>query len=162
MPLTIRTATKTDSPAIWRILEPTIRAGETYPLPRDMPRDSALAYWLSPTHEVFVAEDTGGILGTYYIRPNQSGGGAHIANCGYITAPHATGQGIARKMAEHSFAHAKSRGYTAMQYNFVISTNTNAIKLWQKLGFSTLCHLPAAFNHPQAGFVDALLMFKTL
>jgi ribosomal protein S18 acetylase RimI-like enzyme len=161
MPLTIRPATKTDSPAIWRILEPIIRAGETYPLPRDMPRDSALAYWLSPTHEVFVAEDTGGILGTYYIRPNQSGGGAHIANCGYMTAPHATGRGIARAMCHHSLTHARGK-YRAIQFNFVIATNTRAIALWQSCGFQILARLPAAFHHPTAGYVDALVMFQTL
>jgi ribosomal protein S18 acetylase RimI-like enzyme len=160
--MNIRPATTTDHPAIWAIIEPTIRAGETYPLDRAMTRETALAYWRHPNHEVFVAERDDKILGTYYLRPNQTGGGAHIANCGYMTAPHATGQGIARAMAEHSFTHAKMRGYTAMQFNFVVSTNTRAVKLWQTLGFQTLTHLPAAFHHPTAGYVDALIMFKTL
>jgi ribosomal protein S18 acetylase RimI-like enzyme len=162
MTLTIRPAAVTDHVAIWSILEPIIRAGETYALPREMTREAALAYWTAPDRETFVAESGTRILGTYYLRPNQPGGGAHIANCGYITAPHAAGRGIARKMAEHSFLHAKSSGYTAMQFNFVISTNTRAIKLWENLGFATLCRLPAAFHHPHEGFVDALVMFRML
>src|SRR6058998_3867983 len=91
-----------DGDAIWAILEPVTRAGETYPLPRDMDRQSALAYWFSPGHEVFVAEERGEIVGTYLLKANQKGAGAHVANCGYMTAPHATGRGVARAMCTHS------------------------------------------------------------
>jgi ribosomal protein S18 acetylase RimI-like enzyme len=206
----IRPALPQDHAAIWSILEPVIRAGETYALPRDMGRAAALAYWTNPDRETFVAElrdcsksrsgesagrdfrasarsvrqyvSTGAqkvatrrpperlleqslngeILGTYYLRPNQTGGGAHVANCGYVTAQNATGRGIARAMAEHSLGYAKSLGFTAMQFNFVISTNTSAIHLWESLGFTTLCRLPGTFHHPNQGFVDALVMFRTL
>jgi ribosomal protein S18 acetylase RimI-like enzyme len=158
----IRPASLNDHPAIWSILEPVIRTGETYALPRDMGREEALAYWANPDRETFIAEFDGEILGTYYLRPNQSGGGAHVANCGYVTAQNATGRGIARAMAEHSLGYAKSRGFTAMQFNFVISTNTRAIHLWESLGFTTLCRLPGTFHHPHQGFVDALVMFRKL
>jgi len=158
--LTLRAATPHDHPAIWSILEPVIRAGETYALPRDMTREAALAYWAGPDRETFVAVEGGEVLGTYYLRANQQGGGAHVANCGYITAAHATGRGIARAMAAHSLAHARARGFTAMQFNFVISTNTRAIALWEQLGFATLCRLPGAYLHPKAGLVDALVMFR--
>jgi hypothetical protein len=80
--LTIRAACSGDLDAIWSIVEPIVRAGDTYTLPADMSRDAALSYWLSPEHEVFVAEDDGVILGTYYLRSNQRGGGSHVANCG--------------------------------------------------------------------------------
>jgi ribosomal protein S18 acetylase RimI-like enzyme len=158
--LEIRPARAADHDAIWSILEPVIRAGETYPLPRDMQRDAALAYWFAATHEVFVAEDAD-IVGTYYIRPNQSGGGAHVANCGYMTAAHATGRGVARAMCEHSLAFARGR-YRAIQFNFVVSTNRRAVALWTSLGFETLGRLPGAFAHPSAGYVDALVMFQNL
>jgi ribosomal protein S18 acetylase RimI-like enzyme len=158
----IRPATEADHDALWRILEPVIRAGETYPLPRDMPRAAALAYWTSAAHEVFVVEAEGEIFGTYYIRPNQQAGGAHVANCGYMTATHATGRGIARAMCRHSLQHARGRGYRAMQFNFVIATNTRAVALWQSCGFEILARLPAAFRHPAEGYVDALVMFQTL
>lgn len=86
----IRPANSEDAEPIWRILEPVIRAGETYPLPRDMSRDAALAYWLAPHHAVFVAVEAGAIAGTYYLRANNAGGGAHVANCGYMVAGGAT------------------------------------------------------------------------
>src|SRR5437667_11915563 len=113
----IRPAAVTDADGIWEILEPMIRAGETYPLPRDMPRDEALAYWFSPEHEVFVGDEDGEAVGTYYLRANQKGGGSHVANCGYVTAASAAGRGIGRAMAEHSLAYARRREFRAMQFN---------------------------------------------
>ena len=160
--MVIRPARPEDAEAIWRILEPVIRAGETYTLPRDFSRDDALAYWLSPQHEAFVAEHEGVVAGTYYLRANQQGGGAHVANCGYMTAEAATGRGIARRMCEHSMDRARQRGFRAMQFNFVVGTNERAVKLWTGLGFDTVGRLPAAFNHPRLGYVDALVMFRSL
>jgi ribosomal protein S18 acetylase RimI-like enzyme len=160
--MNIRPATPADHAAIWRILEPIIRTGETYALPRDMTREAALSYWTGPDRETFVAERGEEILGTYYIRPNQQGGGAHVANCGYATGAVSTGQGVARAMCADSLDHARRRGFRAMQFNFVIATNTRAIRLWESFGFTTLCRLPAAFDHPTAGPTDALVMFRTL
>lgn len=151
-----------DDDAIWSILEPTIRDGETYPLPRDLDRASALAYWFSPEHTVFVAEEDGRIVGTYYLKANQKAGGAHVANCGYITARDAGRRGVGRAMCEHSLAYARSRGFRAMQFNFVVSTNERAVRLWQACGFEIVGRLPGAFNHPTGGFVEAFVMFRSL
>jgi ribosomal protein S18 acetylase RimI-like enzyme len=159
----IHPATPGDSNAIWTILlEPVIRAGETYTLPRDMEKESALAYWLGPRHEVFVAEESGSLVGTYFLQANQQGGGSHVANCGYITAAHATGRGVARAMCAHSLDRARERGFLAMQFNFVVSTNTRAVKLWQSLGFAIVGTLPKAFLHPTQSYVDAYVMLRDL
>ena len=158
----IRPATPADDDAVWRILEPMIRAGETYPLPREMRRHEAFAYWCAPEHEVFVALDGGEVAGTYYLRANQKGGGAHVANCGYVTAPHASGRGVGRAMCEHSLARAGARGFRAMQFNFVVSSNTRAVRLWQSCGFEIVGRIPEAFRHPTAGLVDALVMVRPL
>ena len=158
----IRHATAADSKAIWSILEPAFRAGETYTVPRDIPQADAIAYWCAPAHEVFVAEDGNQILGTYFLQANQAGGGSHVANCGYITAAEAQGRGIARAMLDHSLARARERGFRAMQFNFVVSTNTRAVKTWETNGFAVVGRLPGAFNHPTLGYVDALVMYRTL
>jgi ribosomal protein S18 acetylase RimI-like enzyme len=160
--LTIRPAPAADDDAIWAILEPVFRAGETYPIPRDISRADALAYWRTPGHEVFVAEQDGTIVGTYYLRANQRGGGAHVANCGYMTATGATGRGVARAMCLHSLAAAQARGFTAMQFNFVVATNERAVRLWQACGFEIAGRLPGVFQHPRLGFVDALILLRRL
>lgn len=158
----IRSAQARDRADIWRILEPVIRAGETYALPRDMSEDDALAYWLGDDRKTFVAEEDGVVLGTYYLRANQMGGGAHVANCGYVTAAEATGRGIARRMCTHSLQQARELGFRAMQFNCVVSTNAGAVRLWQAMGFEIVGRLPGAFAHPVHGFVDAFVMFRAL
>jgi GNAT superfamily N-acetyltransferase len=151
-----------DADSVWAILEPTIRAGETYTLPREMSRAEVLDYWFDPRHEVFLVEENTHALGTYFLQPNQQGGGSHVANCGYVTAPWATNRGVARAMCAHSLNRARERGFTAMQFNFVVSTNERAVALWQSFGFEIVGRLPGAFHHPAAGFVDALVMYRSL
>lgn len=160
--LLIRPARADDAPAIWAIIEPVIRAGETYTLDRDMREAEGLAYWFGPDKEAFVAEEDGAVLGTYYLRANQAGGGNHVCNAGYMTGSAATGRGVARAMCLHSIDHAKARGFRAMQFNFVVSSNVRAVGLWQSLGFEVVGRLPGAFAHPAEGFVDALVMFRDL
>jgi ribosomal protein S18 acetylase RimI-like enzyme len=160
--LQVRPAQARDDDAIWGIIGPTIRAGETYALPRDLSRLDALSYWKSPGHEVFVAEQDGEILGTYYMRANQQGGGSHVANCGYMTAPAASGRGVARAMCAHSLAHARARGFRAMQFNFVVGSNERAVALWRSFGFEIVGRLAQAFEHPRLGLVDAVVMYRML
>ena len=158
----IRSAQSGDGSAILEIILPVFRDGTTYTVDPHISEADALAYWLGPDKETFVAEADGVILGTYFIRPNQAGGGRHVCNCGYMTRASATGRGIARGMCQHSLAHARSRGYRAMQFNFVVSTNERAVRLWQSLGFEIVGRLPGAFRHPTQGYVDALVMYQTL
>ncbi len=158
----IRSANTADIDSIWSILEPVFRAGETYTQPRDTTRDEGISYWFADGNQVFVAEEDGKVVGTYYLRANHRGGGSHVCNCGYMTAAEATGRGIARAMCLHSKEIAKNAGFRAMQFNFVVSTNERAVRLWQSLGFEVVGTLPSAFLHPSRGFVDALVLFATL
>jgi len=158
----IRPATAADKNAIWTIMEPILRAGETYTLPRDMDKASALAYWFSGEREVFVAEDNGSIVGTYSLQANQKGGGSHVANCGYMTAVTAAGRGVGGAMCAHSLDRGRARGFRSMQYNFVISTNERAVRLWQSFGFEIAGRLPRAFEHPTRGYLDAYIMYRDL
>lgn len=158
----IRLATDADRAAALAIIAPVLRAGETYAVARDLNEASMLDYWFGPAHEVFVAEENGTILGTYYLMANRQGGGAHVANCGYMTAAAAQGKGVARAMCLHSLDRARERGFRAMQFNHVVSTNTRAVALWHSLGFQTVGILPGAFNHPVHGYVDSFVMFQTL
>lgn len=158
----IRSYSSADAGAVWRILEPVLRAGDTYALPSHWSREQALEFWCMPGHQVFVAEDAGMICGTYYLQANQKGGGAHVANCGFVTDPQATGRGIAGTMCADALDRARHQGFRAMQFNFVVASNTRAVALWKRFGFEVVGTLPEAFLHPQQGYVDALVMFKRL
>jgi ribosomal protein S18 acetylase RimI-like enzyme len=160
--MVIRPVTTDDHAAIWAVLEPIIRAGETFALPRDMTAEAALAFWLAPGYDAFVADDDGAIVGSYFLHANQQGGGSHVANCGYATAVTQRGRGVARAMCTHSLDHGRARGFRAMQFNLVVSTNERAVRLWQAMGFAIVGRLPGAFSHPTHGYVDAFVMFQAL
>lgn len=127
-----------------------------------MSRAAALGYWFSNGHEVFVAEDEGAILGTYYLRANPEHADGRVANCGYMTAAAAAGRGVATAMCEHSLTRARQRGFHAMQFNCVVSTNRRAVDLWLRLGFTIVEVRPNGFAHPALGGVDALVMKRGL
>jgi L-amino acid N-acyltransferase YncA len=158
----IRAATKADRDAIWKIFHEVVAAGDTYALDPCMSREEALSYWFGAGTETYVAESAGQVAGTYILRPNQSGGGSHIANAAFMVAPDARGHGIGRAMGEHCLSEARQLGFRAMQFNFVISTNESAVRLWEELGFTKVGTLPAAFRHPEKGYVDAYVMFRSL
>lgn len=159
----IRSFLPSDWPAVWGMLEPVFRAGETYSYAMEISEAEGRHAWVDYPAATFVAEDEAGqILGTYFIKANQPGQGAHVCNCGYVVSPAARGQGIASALCEHSQQEAVRRGFRAMQYNLVVSTNRGAVRLWQSLGFAIVGTLPGAFRHPTLGYVDAYVMYKTL
>jgi ribosomal protein S18 acetylase RimI-like enzyme len=160
--MTIRPAQEGDRDGIWAVMEPVIREGTTYTLDRDMGKAAALDYWLGGDHEAFVFAGAGEVLGTYFIRPNRPGGGAHVANTGYMVSPLAFGRGVGRALCLHSLERARERHFRAMQFNFVVSTNERAVKLWRSLGFDIAGVLPGAFRHPDRGEVDAYVMYQRL
>ena len=161
--MNIRPATEADRDAIWNIFHEVVAAGDTYALDPNISREDALAYWLAPGTDTYVAEDRAiGLAGTYILRPNQSGGGSHVANAGFMVSASARGHGIGRAMAEHCLSEARRRGFRAMQFNYVISTNVAAIRLWRELGFKIAGTLPDAFEHPEKGYVDVYVMYRSL
>src|SRR4029077_5889027 len=159
----IREYQASDWPAIWPMLHAPFLAGDTYTFSPLSSESEIHRVWVGMPAKTFVACDSEGrILGTYFIKPNQPGLGAHVCNCGYVVAPQAQGQGIASLMCEHSQVEAIAMGFRAMQFNFVVCTNVRATRLWEKLGFSVVGRLPGAFHHQQLGYIDALVMFKQL
>ena len=160
--MNIREATAKDFEAIWPIFKEIVSAGETYAYPREITKDEAFELWMHLPRKTYVVEEDHQIIGTYYLKTNQGGPGSHVCNCGYMVASTARGRGLASAMCKHSQEVAIEMGYKAMQFNFVASSNKGAIRLWRKLGFETVGHLPQAFNHPHQGYIDALVMFKWL
>lgn len=160
--MNIREAKREDFSQIWLFFREIVSAGETYAYPRDISETEAQKIWLDKPRKTYVVEEDGDILATYYIKTNQLGPGNHVCNCGYMVSPAARGRGLATAMCEHSQEIAKELGYSAMQFNFVASSNEGAIRLWKKLGFAIVGRLPGAFQHPSKGYIDALVMYKWL
>jgi len=161
--LLIRRFAAEDWPAVHAMLQATFRAGDTYAFAPDSSEEQIRRAWIEAPAATYVACTADGrVQGTYYLKPNQPGLGAHVCNCGYVVAPDAQGAGIATAMCEHSQAEARALGFRAMQFNLVVATNERAVRLWQRLGFAIVGTLPGAFRHARLGYVDALVMYKVL
>ena len=158
----IRPATPDDADAIWAIFHEVVSTGDTYAYAPDTPRDEALRRWVEIPRATYVAVVEDEVVGTYYLKPNQPGLGAHVCNAGYMVAGRARGRGLGRAMCTHSLSEARRLGYRAMQYNLVVATNEGAVRLWERMGFEVVGRLPEAFHHPERGFVDALVMYRLL
>jgi L-amino acid N-acyltransferase YncA len=162
-PLQIRPFEATDWPAVWALLEPVFRAGETFPHDPAITEGEAQLAWVEHTQAVMVAVDaTGALVGTYYLRPNSLALGAHVANAGYVVAEPCRRQGIGSRLCQHSLQAARRLGFRAMQFNLVVSTNTAGLRCWQRNGFQVVGTLPGAFRHRQLGYVDAVVMVQGL
>lgn len=154
---------QSDYDAIWEIFSRVIQTGDTYVFDPNSPKESLHNYWFADNMDTFVAvNEKDEILGTYFIKPNQIGLGDHIANCGYMVNLDFHGKGTGKMLCEHSIRLAKEKGYLGIQFNLVVSTNTVAVKLWQKFGFDIIGTLPKGFRHQKLGLVDTYIMFKDL
>jgi L-amino acid N-acyltransferase YncA len=160
--VTVREASKSDRDAVWSIFHTVVGDGDTYAFDPDTPREEALAYWFDRRARSYVAESDGKVVGTYILRPNQPGLGSHVANAAFMVSAANRGLGVGRAMGEHCLGEARRLGYRAMQFNFVVSTNRAAVRLWERLGFKIVGTLPGAFRHRTLGFVDVFVMFHSL
>jgi len=158
----ISEVTKNDFMSFWPVFKDVVSAQETYAFDPDIDFESAYNLWCLSPQKAYVIKDNGIILGSYYIKPNASGPSAHISNCGYIVSPESRGKGIARKLCLHSQKIAIEFGYSAMQFNSVVSSNEIAINLWKKLGYNIIGTIPNAYNHKKLGLIDAFIMHKQL
>lgn len=161
-PLKIRSARASDFADIWAIFHAVVADGDTYAYAPETTMTEARRIWMEPPTAPYVAERSGRVVGTYALRPNQPGLGDHVANCGYMTHPDARGQGIGAAMCAHSLQAARERGYTAMQFNFVVASNNGAVRLWERQGFAIVGRIPGAFRHRTLGPVDVLIMHRSL
>lgn len=160
--ITIRKAVEDDREAIWKIMEPVIRKGNTYAFDPASSREEMLGTWCGKGAHTYVAELNDRVVGTFMMKDNQPGLGSHVANAGYMVSPEYAGLGIGRRMGEYSIQEARRLGYKAMQFNMVVSTNTAAVRLWTRLGFDIIGEVPEAFYQAGKGYVSAYIMHRIL
>ena len=158
----IRPTIDEDKPAVWRIIQAVLVGGDTYTFAPDIAEGEMMAYWFSPEKYNYVAVTDGAVVGTFWLKANQPGLGSHIANAAYMVSPDTKGKGVGKRMAEYSLDEARRLGFTAMQFNFVVKSNTVAVKLWQNVGFEIIGEIPDAFNHSTNGLTNAYMMHRKL
>lgn len=160
--MTIRPATDADWNQMWRIFQAVIATGTTYVFAPDTSEADARPYWFTPDTRSFVADDEGRIIGMYRLTANRPDLGSHVANASFMVDPDQQGRRIGEALCHDCLREARRAGFLAMQFNFVVSTNTGAVALWRKMGFEIVGTLPKAFQHRERGLVDAHVMYRFL
>jgi L-amino acid N-acyltransferase YncA len=158
----IRRAVAADSESLWSIFRAVVATETTYTFAPYTPREVGVGYWFGEGVRSFVAEEDGRVVGMYKLLANQRDLGSHVANASFMVDPAAAGKGVGRAMGEHCLREARRAGFLAMQFNFVVSTNTGAVELWKRLGFQVVGTLPKVFRHRELGLVDAYVMHRFL
>lgn len=158
----IRPAAPADWPGIWAVMEPVIRAGDTYTYDPDMTEAAARSVWTDPALALFVLAEGDIVRAVAKMGPNQRGPGLHIANASYMVDATARGRGIGRRLVDHTIRWATEAGYDGVQFNAVAETNAGAVALYRDMGFVILGTVPGGFAHPVQGKVGLHIMFRAL
>lgn len=166
----VRAATGQDWAQLWPIWRDVVEAGDTYAYDPRTSYGDARAAWGGgqPGHETWLAETRADtepgktVVGMYHIAPNQDGPGSHVANGSYMVAAGARRMGVGRALVEHSLRRCTEIGFRAFQFNAVAESNTGAIELYERLGFTTVGVVPQAFANPRLGLVGLRVMHRLL
>lgn len=160
----VRTATDTDWPSIWPIIQEVAAAEETFAMAASPDEGVLRGEWMTPPPgRVVVATDRAGrVRGTanmYANRPNQ---GSHVASGSVMVAAAARGQGVGRALVRDLIGWATDRGFRGIQFNAVVATNEAALRLYESEGFRIIGAAPGGFVHPTHGPVDLLVLWRDL
>ena len=158
----IRSATEADLEAVWWLWKEIMDQKIYYPYDDSYSREDIEKLWIHMGNTIRVATLDDKIVGAYVLHPNQPGYGKHIVNAAYMVDTKIRGKGIGSLLCADSIETSRKEGYRGMQFNFVVSTNKGAIKVWQDHGFEIIGTIPGGFHHFELGYVDALIFFKSL
>jgi L-amino acid N-acyltransferase YncA len=159
----IREFEDADWPAVWAIYQTVVNAGETYTYDPSWSQEHAREVWVEPSPgRTFVAIDRERIVGTAHVGPNKPGRGSHVSTASFMVDTDTRGLGVGRALAAHILEVARADGYSSMQFNAVVESNTRAVRLWQGLGFEIIGTVPEAFEHPTLGRVGLHIMYRRL
>ncbi|HWQ79341.1 MAG TPA: GNAT family N-acetyltransferase [Anaerovoracaceae bacterium] len=111
---------------------------------------------------VAIEQDTNKIAGLYILHPNNIGRCGHICNASYAVKSEERGKHIGEILVKHCIAKAREAGFKILQFNAVVSTNTAALHLYEKLGFVKLGVLPEGFFMKDGSYQDIVLHYYML
>ena len=142
--------------ALYELFERIVGDLEGYPQAPPLTPDVFAATWVQPVSVVVAARVGGDFAGAYYLKPNQPGRAAHIANAGYLVDRRFRGRGIGRALVLDSIQRAPAHGFDAIQFNLVFESNP-ARRLYEELGWLEIGRVPRAVDGE-----DALIYWRAV
>lgn len=151
-----------DEKQLYSIFREVVDSGSQFPYECNSIEEFRRQFF-TPQGQVYVCHTLDGdIIGGFYLRANFSGRSSHIANAAYMIRCSCRGKGVGSLLIKASLHFAKDLGFRAMQFNMVLSQNTLAIKLYQRLGFDVAGNLPEAIRNPDGSYQDGYVMYRKL
>ena len=146
------------------VFREVVASGESYAYPDDLTSDEARALWVEPPPgtTVVAVDASGVVLGSAKTGPNRPGRGAHVATASFMVSSAARGRGVGRLLGTWVLDWARAQGFSSMQFNAVVETNTAAVALWKELGFTVVGTVPGAFESASHGRVGLHVMHRVL
>jgi ribosomal protein S18 acetylase RimI-like enzyme len=161
MSFLIREFSDKDIPEMVKIWNAVVEDGIAFPQTELLTENAALSFFRAQTLTA-VADRGGEIVGLYILHPNNVGRCAHIANSSYAVKNGCRGERIGERLVRHSMAAAGEKGFRILQFNAVVATNTAALELYKKLGFTRLGVIPEGFHTDEFGYLDIIPHYITL
>ncbi|MGX7197027.1 N-acetyltransferase family protein [Enterococcus olivae] len=161
MSIFIREYQENDLEQMRKIWNQVVDEGVAFPQENQLTLPDAEEFFAEQTF-TGVADEEGVIVGLYILHPNNVGRCGHIGNSSYAVDNQQRGKKIGQKLVEASIEQAAKEGFRILQFNAVVATNTGAIHLYQKLGFTQLGPIPEGFRLKDGHYADIYPFYLTL
>ncbi len=161
MEITIERYTPKDLEGVRNIWNDITRQGNAFP-GEEIYSPEEMEKFLAGQTRVTCAKRGENVLGFYILHPNNIGRAGHIANASFGVAKGNRGMGIGEKLVRDCLRKAKADGFRGLQFNAVVASNTTAISVYQKCGFTTVGKIPGGYRMLDGHYEDIYIMFYDL
>lgn len=151
----IREFEKKDVPALMRIWNEVVEAGQAFPQEETLTEQTAEVFFAAQSFTA-AAEENGEIVGLYILHPNNVGRCGHIANASYAVRSDMRGRQVGRQLVTHCLHTCRRLGFRVLQFNAVVADNVSALALYKSLGFVRLGVIPGGFRKKDGTYADII------
>jgi len=163
MSIVVREFTCKDIPAMIVIWNEIVEDGIAFPQIELLDEKGGKEFFKNQSFTgVAIEQETDKIVGLYILHPNNIGRCQHISNASYAVKGDERGKKIGEILVLHCIAKAKGIGFKILQFNAVVSTNTAALRLYEKLGFVRLGVIPGGFLMKDGSYQDIIPHYYVL
>lgn len=158
----IRQYTKEDLPAMAAIWNEVVAEANAFPQEDIFTLADAEVFFARQSYTGVAVDTAGQITGLYILHPNNVGRCGHIANASYAVCRDIRGSGIGEALVRDCLQKSREFGFRILQFNAVVATNTAAIHLYEKLGFTRLGTVKGGYRLADGNYADIILFYITL
>lgn len=149
-----------EAAAIWNQV---VEEGKAFPQMDKLSGESANELFEQQSYTGLAYDESGdGIVGLYILHPNNVGRCGHICNASYAVRDDMRGRRIGERLVRHCMQKAKELGFSILQFNAVVASNTPALHLYEKLGFVRLGTIPGGFLMKDGHYEDIIVHYYIL